>query len=456
MDKEALRGLPSVDELLRADELNTAVSASSSALVAECARAVLDEIRSAIIPGNRGGAAREEIIALTVEKLAFLLKPSVRKVINASGTILHTNIGRAVLADEAAEAVALAASGNINLEIDLATGERGERDSLVEGLIKRLTGAQAAVVVNNNAAAVLLALNTLSEGREVIISRGELIEIGGSFRLPEIIRKSGCILKEVGATNRTHPKDYESAINGDTAIILKAHTSNYRIVGFTAEVGLKELSSIGKRHGIPVVEDLGSGSLVDLSVYGLPKEPTVRESIEEGADLVTFSGDKLLGGPQAGIIAGKKELIDKIRKNHLKRALRADKLTLAGLEATLRLYLNPERLGQKLPALRYMARPVSEIEKTAVEARRVLGKALGPDYSITIEDGETQIGGGSLPGRLLPTKALAIVSGSKGAQEIFTALLSGEPPILGRINRDRVILDMRTVDSAQDLAFRMK
>ena len=456
MDKNALRGLPSIDELLRASELNMAVSTSSAALVAECARAVLDEIRSAIISGKRGGPGRDEIIAMTIERLSFLLKPSVRRVINASGTILHTNIGRAVLSDEAADAIALAASGNMNLEIDLATGERGERDSLVEGLIKRLTGAEAAAVVNNNAAAVLLALNTLSEGMEVVISRGELVEIGGSFRLPEIIRKSGCILKEVGATTRTLPLDYEAAINANTAIILKAHTSNYRIIGFTSDVGLKELSSIGKRHGVPLIEDLGSGSLVDLSIYGLPKEPTVRESIEEGADLVTFSGDKLLGGPQAGIIAGKKELIDKIRKNHLKRALRADKLTLAGLEATLRLYLNPERLADKLPALRYMARPLSEIEKAAVEARVYLENVLGPDYSITIEDNETQIGGGSLPGRLLPTKALAIVSGSKGAQEIFTALLSGEPAILGRINRDRVILDMRTVDSARDLALKMK
>src|SRR3989304_4566624 len=250
MDKNALRGLPSIDELLRASELNMAVSTSSAALVAECARAVLDEIRSAIISGKRGGPGRDEIIAMTIERLSFLLKPSVRRVINASGTILHTNIGRAGLSDEAADAIALAASGNMNLEIDLATGERGERDSLVEGLIKRLTGAEAAAVVNNNAAAVLLALNTLSEGMEVVISRGELVEIGGSFRLPEIIRKSG----------------------------------------FTSDVGLKELSSIGKRHGVPLIEDLGSGSLVDLSIYGLPKEPTVRESIEEGADLVTFSG----------------------------------------------------------------------------------------------------------------------------------------------------------------------
>lgn len=456
MDSEALRGLPSVDELLRADELQAYIRASSAALVAGNLRAALDEIRSQINSGNRGGAARDEIIAMTIEKIVLLLRPSVRRVINASGTILHTNIGRAVLSDEAAEAVQLAAKGNINLEIDLSTGERGERDGLVEGLIKRLTGAEAAVVVNNNAAAVLLSLNTLSEGREVIISRGELIEIGGSFRLPEIIKKSGCVLKEVGATNRTHPKDYESAISPDTAIILKAHTSNYRIVGFTSEVGLKELSSIGRRHGIPVMEDLGSGSLVDLSAYGLPVEPTVRESLEDGADLVTFSGDKLLGGPQAGIIAGKKDLIDKIRKNHLKRALRADKLTLAGLEATFRLYLNPESLSERLPALRHMARTVSEIEKAAAEAKAVLGVALGPDYSITIEDNETQVGGGSLPGKLLPTKVLSITSPSRGARGIFEALLSGEPAILGRINRDRVLLDMRTVDSPEDLAIRLK
>ncbi|MBI5491846.1 MAG: L-seryl-tRNA(Sec) selenium transferase [Deltaproteobacteria bacterium] len=446
MKNELLRELPSVDELTRDEGLKEAASLHSAALVTEAARAALREVRAGITSGKRSAFSKDELIALTLSRIASMTGPSVKKIINASGTVIHTNIGRAVLSKDAVDAIVFAASNNTNLEFDLVSGERGDRDSLVEEKLKRLTGAEAATVVNNNAAAVLLTLNTLAEGKEVIISRGELIEIGGSFRLPEIIKKSGCVLKEVGTTNRTHPGDYSKAINNNTALILKAHTSNYRVVGFTAEVGLKELAEIGKEYGVPVVEDLGSGSLVDLSEYGVPKEPIVADSVANGADIVTFSGDKLLGGPQAGIAVGKKALVEKLKKNHLKRALRADKLTLSALEATLRLYLNRDTLVERLPTLRHLSRPLSEIEDTAVKAVRLLEAALGKGYVIMIEDGESVAGGGSLPGQGLPTKVISITHIELGPHEIFRNFLNNDPAILGRVNRDRFLLDMRTVD----------
>lgn len=449
MKEALLRGLPSVDEVLRSEGLREAVKANSTALVTEAVRSALEGLRAGILSGSIKEIPRD-LAPVVEEKLKEMLASSIVRVVNATGTILHTNIGRAVLSKEAIEA-AVRASGNINLEFDLGRGERGERDSLVEPLVKKLTGAEAACVVNNNAAAVLLALNTLAEGREVIISRGELIEIGGSFRLPEIIKKSGCVLREVGTTNRTHLKDFTSAVTQQTALFLKAHTSNYLVVGFTAEVGLKELVEAGRNAGIPVVEDLGSGSLVDLSAWGLPKEPLVRESLEAGADIVTFSGDKLLGGPQAGIIAGKKELVERIKKNPLKRAMRADKLTLAALEATLRLYLNKERLADRLPTLGHMARPLVEIEKTAVEAARLLRTKLGGKYVIEIEDGESVVGGGSLPGHNLPTKVISITHPETGPDRISRLFMSSRPPILGRVKKEKFLLDMRTVETPQDV-----
>lgn len=443
---ELLRGLPSVDELAREEGLKKAASLHSAALVVEAARVALKEVRAGIASGERSAFSKDELVALTLAKAASMTGPTIKKIINASGTVIHTNIGRAILSREAIDAVGFAASNNTNLEFDLGSGERGDRDSLVEEKLKRLTGAEAATIVNNNAAAVLLTLNTLAEGREVIISRGELIEIGGSFRLPEIIKKSGCVLKEVGTTNRTHPNDYRKAINANTALILKAHTSNYRVVGFTAEVGLKELAEIGKEFVIPVVEDLGSGSLVDLSEYGVPKEPVVAESVANGADIVTFSGDKLLGGPQAGIAVGKKALVERLKKNHLKRALRADKLTLSALEATLRLYLNRDTLTDKLPTLRYLSRPLAEIEGIAVKAAKLLTAALGKGYIIRIEDGESMAGGGALPDRGLPTRVISITHPDIRPDEIFKLFLDNDPAILGRVNKDRFLLDMRTVD----------
>lgn len=449
--KTLLRAIPGVDELLKDPHLSAPLTEHGAGVVTEAVRKALDELRSGVLNGTVSEVAEGGIMAMVLSSIASLSRPSIRKVINATGTIIHTNIGRAMLCSEAAEAVRIAALSNTNLEFDLASGGRGERDVHVEELIKRLTGAEAATVVNNNAAAVLLTLNTLAESKEVIVSRGELIEIGGSFRLPEIIKKSGCVMREVGTTNRTHPADYLSAITPDTALIFKAHTSNYRVVGFTAGVSLSELAVLGKKHSVPVVEDLGSGSLVDLASYDLPDEPVAGESIRAGADIITFSGDKLLGGPQAGIIAGKKELIDMIRRNPLKRAVRADKLTLAGLEATLRLYLDPARVASRLPTLRYMTRGLGEIEAVAMKAAELLRAFLGEGFTVSVEPGESVVGAGAMPGRHIPTKVIAVSHATHGPDEIAARFLSAKPPVIGRIHRDRFILDMRTIDDASDV-----
>ena len=451
LKKRLLRGLPSVDELARSISRRGLHGKTTAGLINEASRAAIEEARTGIISGERGDVSIEELKAMAVEKLEEVLKPGVFKVINATGTILHTNIGRALLSKEAVDAVLLAAGNPVNLEIDLKTGARGLRDGLVEDLLVRLTDAEAVSVVNNNAAAVLITLNTLAEGREVIVSRGELIEIGGSFRLPDIIRKSGSVLREVGTTNRTHPEDYIKALTRETAVIFKAHRSNFSVSGFTSEVGLKELSSIGERDGIPVVEDLGSGALIDLSAYGLPREPVVRERLAMGADIVTFSGDKLLGGPQSGLIVGKKGLIERINRNPLKRALRADKLTLSALEATLRLYLDPGSLKDRLPSLRYMTRTIEDIREAAEKARGLLEEALGKDFTISVEDSSSVIGGGAMPGKSLPTKAVSIVHKTRAPGEIFSLFLSNKTPILGRVSEGRFMLDLRTVEDPLDI-----
>lgn len=450
MKNNLLREIPSVDELLKSLELKNASAVYSAPLVTAALRRAIDKARGEIISGRRKDVCASALIELTFEEVRSMLKPSIVKVINATGTILHTNIGRAVLSKDAISSIILTAEGNVNLEFDLEKNERGERDSHIDGLVKRLTSAQGSCVVNNNAAAVLITLNTLAEGKEVIISRGELIEIGGSFRLPEIIKKSGCILREVGTTNRTHPKDYIEAINENTALIFKAHTSNYNVVGFTSEVKLDELVAIGKAHNIPVVEDLGAGSLIDLSEYGLPKEPVVRERVETGADVITFSGDKLLGGPQSGLIVGKKEFIDKIKKNPLKRALRADKLTLSALEATLKLYLNKDTLPERLPTLKYMVRPIAEIEVVANKAKELLSIKL-EGFEIVIEDSESVVGGGALPGHNIPTKVISITHKDLKPEDIMRLFLRNSPPILGRIKKEKFLLDMRTVENPSEV-----
>ena len=456
---EALRGLPGVDTLLGAEGLRAVIECHSRALVTEAVQEVLETIREAVSSGLMDAPGEEEIIEDVLDNIHDLLTQGQKPVINATGTVLHTNLGRAVLAEEAVSALARA-GGTVNVEYDLAAGVRGERDTHVEELIVRLTGAEAACVVNNNAAAVLITLNTLAEGREVVISRGELIEIGGSFRLPDIIEKSGCKLVEVGTTNRTHVKDYESAVrsispvSNSTAVVLKAHTSNYKVVGFTEGVELKELARIAHAKGAVLVEDLGSGALIDISVYeglGGLKEPIVADSIRGGADVVTFSGDKLLGGPQAGIIAGRRELIERIRRSPLKRALRVDKLTLAALEATLILYLNPDTLARKLPTLRFLTRPINEIEKIAKEAAALIKKALGKGFKVEVVKGTTEVGSGSLPTVEIPSWCVRVMSPKVKCEEIAKRFMASRTPIVGRIKDDAFLLDMRVIEDPGDV-----
>ncbi len=448
------RDLPSVEVFSRSKALADLCDRYGAVLVTESARTVIAEAREAMrgegaLKGAGTEVTEDTLSNLVLQRVEAIMQGGLTEVINATGTVLHTNLGRAVLCKEALMRIALAGGKYTDLEFDLGRGRRGERDSYSVSLIKRLTGCEQASVVNNNAAALLITLNTLAESREVIISRGELIEIGGSFRLPEIIDKSGCILREVGTTNRTHAADYKNAVNENTALILKVHTSNYTIEGFTSEVSLRELVSIGQEFDLPVVEDLGSGALLDLTAYGLPHEPLVSESLSAGADCVTFSGDKLLGGPQAGLIAGTSEIVDAIRKNPLKRSLRAGKLNLAALEETLKLYLNPESLHERLPALRLMTRPIEEIEEIAVKAAEII-KSEGPGASLqaVVKKDSSIIGGGSLPGRELPTMVTTI-KGRVSPLALQRAFLRGRPPVLGRINKDAFILDGRTVLNAE-------
>jgi len=378
-------------------------------------------------------------------------RPSLRRVFNLTGTVLHTNLGRACLPREAVDAAMAIASGASNLEYDLAGGTRGDRDDHVERQICKLSGAQAATVVNNNAAAVLLVLNSLGAGREVPISRGELVEIGGSFRMPDIIGSSGCRLREVGTTNRTHLRDYADAIGPQTGLVLKVHASNYEVVGFTAAVEERQLAQLCKERGIPLVVDLGSGSLIDLRRYGLPNEPTPAQTLAHGADLVTFSGDKLLGGPQAGIIAGRAELVAAIKRNPMKRALRVDKMTMAALSAVLRLYADPERLAQRLPTLRALVRPVLEIRALAEQLCPVMSATLEGFASVQATACESQVGSGALPTRTIPSACIAISplgAKARGAalSRIEAALRALPVPVVGRVHDGTLMLDLRCLE----------
>jgi L-seryl-tRNA(Ser) seleniumtransferase len=383
------------------------------------------------------------ILSLVQELLEKTSQPSLRPVFNLTGTVLHTNLGRALLPREAIDAILAVAASPANLEYDLEKGARGERDTHVEALICKLTGAQAATVVNNNAAALLLVLNTLATRKEVPVSRGELIEIGGSFRLPEIMARAGCRQREVGTTNRTHLRDYAEVIGPKTALVLKAHTSNYRIEGFVASPEEKDLSKLCRERGIPFVIDLGSGTLVDLRRYGLPHEPTPSETLGQGADLVTFSGDKLLGGPQAGIVAGRADLIEKLRKNPLKRALRLDKLTLAALSAVLRLYEDPDRLAERLPTLRLLSRPAGDIRAMA---ERVATRVPLQGISVETIDCESQVGSGAAPGQGIPSAGLALRPGSTKLAERFRKL---PVPVIGRLQDGAFILDLRCLEDEE-------
>jgi L-seryl-tRNA(Ser) seleniumtransferase len=379
------------------------------------------------------------------EALKAAARPSLRRVINATGVIIHTNLGRSPLARECLERLTEAALHYTTLEYDLARGARGSRQDHLEGLLRELTGAEAALVVNNNAGAVLLALNTLAQGQEIIISRGQLVEIGGSFRMPEIMAVSGAILREVGTTNKTHLHDYEKAITSETAMLLKVHPSNFRILGFTQEVPLPELVELGRRYGLLVVEDLGSGCLLDLGRYGIEKEPTVQETLKAGADLVLFSGDKLLGGPQAGLALGSRDAVGRMRANPLTRALRPDKLTLAAMEATLRLYLDEPQAVAAIPTLAMLTRPVADLERQGQALARKLRRRLGGRVQVQVVPSQAQVGGGSLPLAHLPSRALALRLPPLAAHQLEGRLRQAQPPVIARVEHDTVLLDLRTL-----------
>lgn len=457
--KNLLRELPSVDRLLKHPKGKLLLTRLNRNYVTQTCRLTLEDLRRSIQQSKAmpAGEFREDAILSRVEeRISADGEPKLVPVINATGTILHTNLGRALLPEAAIEALRRVGSHPVNLEYDLSVGKRGKREEAIEGLLLEFTGAEAATVVNNNAAAVLLGLNTLAYGKEVIVSRGELIEIGGSFRIPEIMAKSGAILKEVGSTNRTHSKDYEKAITKKTALLLKVHTSNYRIVGFTSEVDFGELVSIGKKNNIPVMEDLGSGALIDISRYGLPKEPVVGERIALGADIVTFSGDKILGGPQAGLVVGKKVWLDRVNQNPLKRALRCGKLTLAALEATLRLYQQSPNIAEDIPTLKTFTRSVEEMEEMGERLLLPLQKGLGEGFQLALEDSTSQIGSGALPTEEIPTKVIAVSHPTMRAERIAQRFRMAHPPILGRIKDNRFLLDLRTIFDPNDLTLDFK
>jgi L-seryl-tRNA(Ser) seleniumtransferase len=451
--------VPSVDAVLRRPAVRAAAEAHGHALVVELARAALDTVRQvALAAGASAGerpALEADIERRTLAALAALTALPLKPVFNLTGTVLHTNLGRAVLPREAIDALVAVAGQPSNLEYDLARGERGERDDHVADWLCRLTGAEAALAVNNNAAAVLLCLNSLGNRREVLVSRGELIEIGGAFRMPDIMARAGCRLREIGTTNRTHLRDYEAAISPNTALIMKVHTSNYAIEGFTAAVAERELATLAHARGLPLVTDLGSGMLVDLKRYGLPPEPTPREALAAGADLVTFSGDKLLGGPQAGLIVGRADLIAKLKRNPLKRALRCDKLTLAALAAVLRLYADPERLVERLPGLRQMARPEEAIRALAERLMPAVAARLAGRASVTVVACASQIGSGSLPVDRLPSAALALRpnagrgtgrGGGKALNALAAAFRTLPMPVIGRLHDGALLLDLRCLE----------
>jgi L-seryl-tRNA(Ser) seleniumtransferase len=451
-----LRELPSIDRLLNHPRCAALLARYNRDYVTQQCRAALDQLRGDIRQGT-GKLLNDDAILDQVEiRIDAESRPGHIRVVNATGTILHTNLGRALLAPAAIDAMVAVAGSPINLEYDLAAGKRGKREETLQNLLIDLTGAEAATVVNNNAAAVLLGLNSLAQGKEVIVSRGELIEIGGAFRIPEIMAKSGAILREVGATNRTHPADYENAINENTALLLKVHTSNYKVIGFTAEVTLDQMVVIGKKHNLPVMEDLGSGALIDLSKFGLPKEPLVGERIAAGADIVTFSGDKILGGPQAGLMVGKKDLIGKINKNHLQRALRCGKLTLAALEATLRRYRQSPNIVAEIPTLRAFTRPIDEIRAMGETVLPKLAAALGAGYQLSLQDSTSQIGSGAMPTEELPTVVITVAHPKRSPNAIAKQFRQADPPIIGRIQDDKFHLDLRTIFEDDDLVPRMR
>ncbi|MCI5124972.1 MAG: L-seryl-tRNA(Sec) selenium transferase [Candidatus Electrothrix sp. AR5] len=448
--QQILRLIPSVDDCLLALLQEAAFETIPLMLLKKGVRAVLDDQRQKVLAGHKVEPSDLELSILLESirlKIRELHQPIFRRVINGTGVIIHTNLGRSILPDDTLSQLAATAGNYSNLEFDLATGERGSRYALVEELLCELTGAEAALVVNNNAAAVLIALDTLARKKEAIVSRGQLVEIGGSFRIPDVMARSGAELVEVGATNRTHLKDYRNAITPDTGLLLKVHTSNYCIIGFTSEVTNKELVNLGKEHQIPVMEDLGSGCLVDLSPYGLKKEPTVQEVVASGMDVVTFSGDKLLGGPQAGIILGSRELVERIKRNPMNRALRIDKFTLSALESILRLYRDPQTVFEHVPTLNMISMPIEVVQHKAEQLVETLMLRKGFSACCTVQLTEvmSRVGGGAMPEQNLPSRAVTLQPLSMKLNRLEGKLRQLDTPIIGRVENDRLLLDMRTI-----------
>ncbi len=444
-----LRKLPGVDHLMELTAKDAFFNDIPTAVVVNSIRSVIDSRRDAILNDdqaiNNNSLSDPHLIDAAKHAAKKAMTPNLRNTINATGVVVHTNLGRSLLAPEVVENLITIASRYSNLEYDLNIGKRGSRYSCVEDLICEISGAEAAMVVNNNAGAVLLCLETLARGKEVVVSRGELVEIGGSFRVPDVMAKSGGILREVGTTNRTHLRDYENAITPNTGLLLKVHTSNYSVVGFTAEVSLPELVDLGAAHRLPVMEDLGSGTFIDFSKYGLLKEPTVQESVTAGADVITFSGDKLLGGPQSGIIVGKKEVVDRVKKNPITRALRIDKLTLAALESTLRLYRDEEKATRIIPTLGMIMLPLEEIQKRAQQLADALKKSGDTRLHIQLIERSSKTGGGALPLMELPSLCVGIQIKGLSPNALEKTMRSNDPPIIGRIEDDLFVMDPRTI-----------
>jgi L-seryl-tRNA(Ser) seleniumtransferase len=451
--QSVLRRLPAVHEILDGSEIRRAEREETLPRWAlrQAARRVLDRQREEILRGHRKEPeSRERTDADVLREARKLLLTSLRPVVNATGVLLHTNLGRAPLAQEAVRAIQEVASGYSNLELNLDTGKRGLLYEHVEGLLCSLTGAESALVVNNNAAAVYLALRVLAKGKEVVVSRGELIEIGGSFRIPDILQESDATLVEVGTTNRTHLRDYEQAIGASTGLLLKVHPSNYRVMGFQKEVSSQELVALGRRYGLAVMEDLGSGCLLDFEIPGLVREPRVADVLRSGVDLVTFSGDKLLGGPQAGILLGRREVLEQIQRHPLNRVLRIDKLTLAALEVTLLLYRDPQRARSRIPTLSMLSLPESTLRRRAQRLAKRLREHLPPSFSIRVRPAAGRAGGGSMPMDSIPGMGVSMESSDFSTHEILAGLRRASPPVIARIEQDRVILDVRTLQRGED------
>ena len=447
--QEVLRKIPSVDEILSRPEISDLIKTYPRNVVVEAIRSCLKELREKLL--HEGGPSEVDESFFSLDRLYPLFKgelerqtrPRLRRVINATGVVIHTNLGRSPLHPSAIQHLIEVSKAYSNLEYDLDRGERGSRYDHVEEILCRLSGAESAMAVNNNAGAVLLVLNTLAEGKEVVVSRGELVEIGGAFRIPDVMKRSHALLREVGTTNRTHLDDYQEAIGPQTALLLKVHTSNFRVLGFTSDVALPELIQLGKQHHLPVMEDLGSGCLVDLTRYGLLKEPTVQEVMKTGVDVVTFSGDKLLGGPQAGIILGKKEVLDLVKTNPLTRALRIDKLTLAALESTLLLYLDEKKAMEEIPTLQMLTFDRDRLKRRGKRLLKRLARINGIEAAL--KEDVSQVGGGSLPLQELPTMVIAIRPLSFSVNDFERNLRKGNPPIISRISKEELILDLRTI-----------